>query len=59
MPKIPEDEIPDTIARDDEVTAAIAAALAAHPGAFSDSLDLGTYENASVGAIAGHYSRDG
>ena len=57
VPKIPEAEIPDSIARDDEVSEAIAAALAAHPGAFSDSIDLGTFENANGGAIAGHYVR--
>ena len=58
VPKIPEAEIPDSIARDDEVTAAIAAALAAHPGAFSANLALGNYENANGGAIAGHYVRE-
>ena len=57
VPKIPEAEIPDSIARDDEVTAAIAAALAAHPGAFSANLPLGNYENANGGAISGHYVR--
>ena len=57
VPKIPDDEIPNDIARDNEVTQAIATALAAHPGAFSDSIDLGTYENANGGAIDGHYVR--
>ena len=57
VPKIPEDQIPDSIARDDEVTEAIAAALAAHPGAFSANLPLGSYENANGGAISGHYVR--